>query len=221
MALSPRFIKLIKLHPRLLVATATGLLVGFGMPESSALVDRAVIAWNAGVWLYLAMIWTLMARAKSADVKELAGQEDESATMVLVFVCIAALASLAAIVLQLGNAKELSGVAKLVHYGLTAATVSGSWCVVATIFTVHYTGMYYAAEDNQRPLKFPEDCAEPNYWDFLYFSFTIAAAAQTADIAILRTSMRKAVLAQSILSFVFNTAIVGLSINIAAGLIGN
>lgn len=212
---------LIKLHPRLLVAAAVGFLVGFCLPNSSAVVDRAVIAWNAGVWLYLIMIWTLMARAKATDVKALAGQEDESATMVLIFVCLAALASLAAIILQLGNTKELSGVAKLVHYGLTAATVSGSWCVVATIFTVHYTGMYYASTSQQRPLKFPEDCPEPDYWDFLYFSFTIAVAAQTSDIAIMQTPMRKAVMAQSVLSFVFNTAIVGLSINIAAGLIGN
>ena len=191
------------------------------MPDNSSPVERSVVAWNCGVWLYLIIVWTLMVRAKAEDVKALAGEEDESATMVLVFVCIAALASLAAIIFQLGNAKEMSGAAKAIHYGLTAATVSGSWLVVATIFTVHYTGMYYGASSDERPLKFPEDCAQPNYWDFLYFSFTIAVAAQTSDIVTLTTSMRKVVMAQSVLSFVFNVAIVGLSINIAAGLIGN
>ncbi|MFD2273819.1 DUF1345 domain-containing protein [Undibacterium arcticum] len=66
---------------------------------------------------------------------------------------------------------------------------------------------------------FPEGEQQPNYWDFLYFAFTIAVAAQTADINIQSRSMRKAVLAQSVLSFLFNAAILGFSINIAAGLV--
>jgi uncharacterized membrane protein len=62
--------------------------------------------------------------------------------------------------------------------------------------------------------------ANPDYWDFLYFSFTIAVAAQTSDVIIMNRSTRKTVLAQSILSFLFNVAILGFSINIAAGLLG-
>jgi len=72
----------------------------------------------------------------------------------------------------------------------------------------------------QRPLKFPDDELCPDYWDFLYFSFTIAVAAQTADVSVMSRSMRKVVFAQSILSFVFNVAIIGLSINVLASLIG-
>jgi len=61
---------------------------------------------------------------------------------------------------------------------------------------------------------------EPDYWDFMYFSFTIAVASQTADINLSSSSMRRAVLAQSVLSFFFNASILALSINIAASLIG-
>lgn len=71
-----------------------------------------------------------------------------------------------------------------------------------------------------RSLSFPNNLQRPIYWDFLYFSFTIAVAAQTSDVTINNTSMRKIVLFQSILSFIFNAAIIGLSINIAASLIG-
>ena len=70
-------------------------------------------------------------------------------------------------------------------------------------------------------MKFPDAELNPDYWDFLYFSFTIAVAAQTSDVVVMSSGMRKAVLAQSVLSFLFNAAIIGLSINIAAGLIGN
>ncbi|HEY0269345.1 MAG TPA: DUF1345 domain-containing protein, partial [Methyloradius sp.] len=61
----------------------------------------------------------------------------------------------------------------------------------------------------------------PDYWDFLYLAFTIAAAAQTSDVSVMTSSARKAVTAQSILSFLFNAAVIGLLINIAAGIIGN
>lgn len=210
--------KLVHLHQRLLLAAAVGLLLGVFLP--GAPLQRALLGWNAGVWLYLVMVWWLMARARPDGVKEFAEQEDESATMVLVLVCVAAMASLAAIVLQLGNAKSLTGTALLLHYLVTVATVLGSWFLVGTIFAVHYTKLYYAESSAPPLLKFPEEKDNPDYWDFLYFSFSIAAAVQTSDIAVLDTGMRKVVLGQSVLAFLFNAAILGLSINIAASLIG-
>ena len=69
-------------------------------------------------------------------------------------------------------------------------------------------------------LAFPDQPALPSYRDFLYFSFTICATAQTSDVAVTSTGMRTAVLAQSLLSFFFNVAILGLSINIAVSALG-
>ncbi|MDB6001102.1 MAG: hypothetical protein JWP52_2801, partial [Rhizobacter sp.] len=59
----------------------------------------------------------------------------------------------------------------------------------------------------------------PHYADFMYFSYTIAVACQTSDVSITSTRLRRLVLAHSVLSFVFNTAIVALMVNIAAGLV--
>lgn len=212
---------LFKLHPRLLLATVVGLLVGFGLAARFELVQCALLGWNAGVWLYLLLIWILMIRADADQVKQFAEREDESATMVLVLVCITAVASLAAIVLQLGSAKELTGGARILHYVSTVATVLGSWLLVGTIFAVHYTKLFYIADDDALPLKFPDETDKPVYWDLLYFSFTISAAVQTSDVQVMTTAMRKVVLAHTVLGFLFNLAILGLSINIAASLIGN
>lgn len=90
---------------------------------------------------------------------------------------------------------------------------------MAVLFTFHYARLYYTASDHQFPLGFPDQELQPNYWDFLYFSFTIAVAAQTSDIVIRSRRMRKTVLAQSVLSFFFNLAIIGFSINIAASIV--
>jgi uncharacterized membrane protein len=81
--------------------------------------------------------------------------------------------------------------------------------------------MFYTSPIGRRALCFPDKEENPDYWDFLYFSFTIAVAAQTSDITVMSHSMRKAVLAQSVLSFLFNVAIIGLSINLAASLVGS
>jgi uncharacterized membrane protein len=211
---------LVKLHPRLLLAAAVGLLTGWALTTRLEPLQSAVLGWNIGVWLYLVMIWILIVRADVSDVKAFAEQEDESATMVLFMVCIAAIASLAAIVLQLGTAKDLHGAARALHYTVTVMTVLGSWFLVGTIFAVHYTKLFYIADDNALPLKFPDEKNQPDYWDFLYFAFTISAAVQTSDVAVMTTSMRKVVLGHTVLAFLFNAAILGLSINIAAGLIG-
>ena len=79
--------------------------------------------------------------------------------------------------------------------------------------------MFYLPPEDPRPLQFPDDPPEPDYWDFAYFAFTIAVACQTADVSLRSHSMRKTVLAQSVLSFLFNASILGLSVNVAASLV--
>lgn len=84
---------------------------------------------------------------------------------------------------------------------------------------MHYAHLYDNNPDPDKPwLLFPDKLAEPNYSDFMYFSFTIAVASQTADVAVASPPMRRAVMLQSIISFIFNIAILGLCINISASL---
>ena len=181
--------------------------------------SRFLIGWNVGVWAYLALMSWMMLHADHVQIRKLAAQEDKSGPAVLAIMSIAAVASLAAIVLELSTVKEMTSGPRLYHYLLTAITLTGSWLLVGVTFTFHYASMFYRAPPERRPIAFPEDEQHPNYWDFLYFAFTIAVAAQTADINILSRAMRKAVLAQAVLSYLFNAAILGLSINIAAGLV--
>ncbi|MEB0135327.1 DUF1345 domain-containing protein [Actimicrobium sp. CCC2.4] len=208
-------------HPRLILAVVAGLVVGAVVPQSWRPVTRVLAGWNVIVWLYLAQMAWLMATATSTRVREIAEREDNNAVVVLAILSIAAAFSLVAIVLELSSSKGMPDTQKVLHYVFTAITVLGSWLLVATTYTVHYARLFYLSPVKQRALRFPEDELHPGYADFLYFSFTIAVAAQTSDVLVMSPSIRKAVLAQSVLSFLFNAAIIGLSINIAAGLVGN
>lgn len=211
--------RLTRTHPRLSCATLIGLAAGLLIPAHS-IIGKVLIGWNFGVWTYLALMFWLTVRAKAPDVKRIAEIEDENAGLVLLMVCIAALASLATITFELAGSRDLQTAGKLLHYGFTALTVIGSWLLIGVIFSVHYARLYYTWSGKEPALRFAEGLTTPNYWDFLYFSFTIGVAVQTSDVGVATRQLRKIVLAQSLIGFVFNTAILGFSINIAAGLFG-
>lgn len=194
--------------------------MGLTLPAHLNAITRLLIGWNVTVWLYVCLMGWLMVRANHDKVRRIAAQEDKGALVILIIMSLTAVASLAAIIFELSTVKDLSLSQHLIHYGFTGATVLGSWLLVGILFTFHYALMFYRSPVTQRALLFPDNETNPDYWDFLYFSFTIAVAAQTSDVAVMSRSMRKTVLAQSILCFLFNVAIIGLSINIAAGLLG-
>lgn len=217
----PLIYKIVRTRPRLTSAIVAGVGVGLALPWQWNPVMRGLIGWNVTVWLYLCLMGWLMMRANHARVRNIAEQEDKSAVVILAVMSIAAIVSIAAIILELSTVKGLSFSHRIAHYAFTGSTVLGTWCLVATLFTFHYARIYYRSPIERRALSFPDKEESLDYWDFLYFSFTIAVAAQTSDIAIMSHSMRKTVLAQSILSFLFNVVILGLSINIAASLVGS
>ncbi|MGE1155561.1 DUF1345 domain-containing protein [Pseudomonas kitaguniensis] len=210
---------LARTHPRLSSAAVLGLAVGILAPADT-LISKILIGWNAGVWTYLLLMLWLTSRSQADDVKRIAEVEDENAGLVLFMVCIAAIASLATITVNLVGSKELDSTARLLHYGFTGMTVIGSWLLTGVIFSVHYARLFYTWEGDEPALRFAEGLRTPDYWDFLYFSFTIGVAVQTSDVGVATRSLRKVVLGQSLIGFVFNTAILGFSINIAAGLFG-
>ena len=210
---------LARTHPRLSAATVLGVATAILVPADTV-VGKILVGWNAGVWTYLILMLWLAVRAKATDVKRIAEIEDENAGLVLFVVCIAALASLATITYELAGNTDLDTTRKWLHYGFTALSVIGSWLLIGVIFSVHYARLFYTWDGKDLALRFAEGLDNPDYWDFLYFSFTIGVAVQTSDVSVATRQMRKIVLAQSLIGFVFNTAILGFSINIAAGLFG-
>ena len=203
-------------RPRLLSAFALGGVAAAVLPAGQGWLSRLLFGWDIAVWVYLILITMMMLRADPRRIRAVARREDERASAVLAVVCLGVVASMVAIAFELATAKS-AGHAQASHYAFTGITVLGAWLMVPMMFTVHYAHLYYRSR-HEPPLKFPDEQLEPDYWDFLYFSFTIAVASQTADISIRSRAMRRAVLGQSLLSFFFNTSILALSINIAASL---
>jgi uncharacterized membrane protein len=206
-------------HPRLWISFLLGGALFFFLPQDWSILSRVLVCWNGGIILFLALIIFWMTHLTAAQICTKYIEEDESAPFILVVVVIAAVASLFAIVEPLATIKQVSGAVRAAHFALAALTLIDSWLLLPIMFTTHYADMFYSAKEDDRPLHFP-NTPMPVFWDFAYFSFTIAAACQTADVSTEQAGIRKIVVVQTLISFLFNASILGFAINVTAGLIG-
>ena len=171
---------------------------------------------------FLGLTWRLMLRATPEMMQRSALQEDEGRYTILSLIAVTACISLVAVAL-IPHEKGISTPILVMHLGISIATIIGSWLLVHTVFTQHYAHVYYQGdrtleERQSAGLNFPGEL-EPDYWDFLYFSFVIGMTSQVSDISVTSRQMRRLSLMHGILSFFFNTTILAISINIVAGVI--
>lgn len=208
----------LRLRPRLLTAILVGSALAAAWPGMMSLQTRLLIGWNLVVWIYLPLaLWMMLGRAGSVDVQSRAERLNEGVVTMLVLAALGALASMAAITLELQAARQQHD-PRYVLLALT--TVAGSWLLLPVEFGIAYASRYHSSGKAGHGLEFPgEDEGPPDYGDFLYFSITVAATSQTSDVCVSSRAMRRLVLVQSLLAFVFNTGVLALSINILAGLI--
>ena len=210
---------LFRFHPRLSISVTTGAAIYFCLQADWSSISRVLVSWDGGVALFLVLIYSWMTGLSAERIRSRYIEEDQSAHFILIIIVCAALLSVIAIVQPLATLKQLSGVERSAHIGLAALTLLNSWFLVPTMFTTHYADMFYSAAEDDRPLTFPST-PMPTFWDFAYFSFTIAAACQTSDVSTTTLAVRKVVIAQTLVSFFFNVSILGFAINVTAGLIG-
>jgi uncharacterized membrane protein len=161
----------------------------------------------------------MLGRSGSVDVQQRARSLAEGVPVMLLLAVAGALASFGAIALELGTARQAHTAGGLT-LAFAIATVCSSWLLLPVEFGIAYASLYHGGGKASHGLEFPgDDEGPPDYGDFLYFSITVAATSQTSDVAVSSRSMRRLVLAQSLLAFVFNTGVLALTINILAGLI--
>lgn len=213
-----RFLAAALLRRRLGLGILAGA-VAFAAPTGEhAASTRLLFAWDFGGVVYLALTGYAMLRSDVGRIRRRAAVEDEAEWVILLLTIAAAVVSLVAIGAELhgvhGAAPEEQGL----RVGLAAFTILVSWFVLHTIMTLHYAHAFYAPRDGEG-LVFPDKIAEPDYFDFLYFSFTIGAASQTSDVTVASRRLRRVVLGHTILSFFFNTTVLALAINVGASLI--
>ncbi|OHC66970.1 MAG: hypothetical protein A2045_03510 [Rhodocyclales bacterium GWA2_65_20] len=214
-------LRLMRAHPRLLIAILFGVLLAWLVPWFSPMppLTAFLVGWNGGACLYLLLAAHMMRQSDDDKIHRHAQVQDEGRHVLLLLVVLSALVCLLAIVVELSLARSLGGVQRLGHIALSGLTIVTSWLFTQTMFALHYAHSYFLARHRRQPpgLDFPGQ-ETPNYSDFFYFSVVIGTSAQTADVALSSRAMRRIGTLHCLLSFAFNTTVLALMINIAAGL---
>ena len=176
---------------------------------------RAVVGWDVGAATLTALCWNIILRADAAETRRRARAEDPGRTLLWLIALGSSLFSLfAAIgVLRHAHGGYLGDISSL----LALAGIVLSWVLTHTVYALRYAHLYYR-EPEAMGLEFPGGKA-PCDMDFAYFAFTLGMCFQTSDVAVTETDLRSAVLAHSLLAFVYNTTILALSLNLVFGLL--
>jgi uncharacterized membrane protein len=215
-----RPVRAVYARPRTFLAIGIGIAAFFVSSLLGAaplrLVTRELIGWDAFVAAYLLLVYAMMLRNEHhRHIKRNAAMQDDGRFLILMLTALGAFASIAAIVFELGAAHRGPG-----ELTLATATIALSWAAVHTAFALHYAHDYYRGA-KPGGLQFPsgEQKDHADYWDFVYFSFVIGMTAQVSDVGITDKVIRRTATAHGIVSFVYNTALVALMVNIAASAI--
>jgi len=214
----PRFVRVVRARPRLFFSAIIGLIVVAALPAEWRFATRALVGWDVGVALYLIAAFEIINRADIDHIRRAAATQDEGRFGVLALTVVAATASIGAIVALLGA--PVAGAARDPMYLILATiTIVLSWAFIHTIFALHYAHDFYGERGaKQAALQFPGN-EKPDYWDFIYFSFVIGMTSQVSDVTVASKLIRRTVAAHGVVSFLFNVALLALTVNIAASAI--
>ena len=208
----PRPVRIVFARPRTFIALAIGLAAFLILPAAWRLATRLLVGWDIFIAIYLVLAYITVFSCGIAQIRRQAAIQDDGRFFILAMTGLGAFASIAAIIMELAVKPQQPPLLVL-----AVVTIVLSWVAIHTTFALHYAHDYYRGTD-AGGLAFPGD-DKPDYWDFVYFSFVIGMTAQVSDVGITDKIIRRTATAHGVVSFIFNTALVALMVNIAASAI--
>ena len=208
-------VRVVYARPRTFFALAIGIATFLLLPAALRPVTRALLGWDVSIAVYLLLVYTMVVQSGLSHIRRNAVLQDDGRFLILLVTAIGAFASIAAIVFELGASHH-----SVPELALATVTIALSWAAVHTTFALHYAHEYYRGA-KPGGLQFPsgDQHESADYWDFVYFSFVIGMTAQVSDVGITDKTIRRTATVHGIISFVYNTALVALMVNIAASAI--
>ena len=208
---------------RLILAITVGLLTYLILPEGTKSEIRFLLAWDLGVLFLLTVILIMMKKADAEQTMHRAQIQEPSNMGTLTLTVLISVASMVAVAFMLNDGEHWKEEPANFHLGLCTVAIFSAWFLLHTLFAIHYAQLYYdevhdgSTGEYKGGLEFPGGQLA-DYWDFMYYSFTIAMCYQTSDVSISNAPMRRLTLVHSILSFIFVALIIGLVVNVVSNL---
>lgn len=207
---------------RLFIGLACGLAAAPLLPSGATATTRSLLAWDIGVSVFLVLALVLFLTEDHRHMAADAAAQEEGEWTIFAMTVSAVAISMVAIADEFGAAAQLKGASKGLHVGLVAVTLLLTWLMLHVAFALRYAHEYYSISGDglavDGGLNFPGE-ERPDYMDFLYFSLVLGMTFQVSDVAITSRKLRRLATLHGFLGFVFNTVILALTVNIAAGLL--
>jgi uncharacterized membrane protein len=192
------------------------------LPAFASATMHWIIAWDVGTSVFLVLSLLLFLTESHDNMPAHAAAQEEGEWTIFAITIGAITASFAAIVGEFAQASNLHGVGKTLHIALVAITLLLSWLMMQFTLALRYAHEYYevsgGGSEVEGGLNFPGE-KHPDYMDFLYFSLVLGMTFQVSDVAITSRKLRRLATLHGFLGFVFNTVILALTVNLAAGLL--
>lgn len=213
----------LKMHPltRFFISLFIALITFFSVGHFSFLM-RVLASWSVFSFVFLLFSWIVVFTRSINQIKIRASQDDGSTFFVFFMVIISSFAGLLTVLLLM-TSKNIELRENVLFLPLCITGILFAWTMVHTTYIFHYAHEYYDADDGKGNrvfggLEFPNE-KNPDYLDFAYFSFVMGCTFQVSDVQITSRRIRHIALVHGVLSFVLNTFVVALTINMIAGLI--
>ncbi|MBO9513732.1 MAG: DUF1345 domain-containing protein [Variovorax sp.] len=207
---------------RLLCGVLAGLAAALGLrllPWRLDDISCGLIGWCAGALVYLVPAWWLAEISDPRGTQRRAQALDQPRASILAVMLIAVGVSVVVIAMLLQRVPQLCGGQRIGHIALGLLALACSWLLIHTIYAFHYAHRYYQPDEGDKGylagLDFPGE-AEPDYFDFLYYSFVVGMTSQVSDVQVHSREMRRLTLVHGVLAFAFNMLVLALSINVVA-----
>lgn len=211
-------------HPRTFTALGVGTAVWLLLVAAAPgwpVISRAITGWDAGALAFIALALHLFTVRTPEQMAADAEAQEEGEWTIFWVMLLGTVFSFAALSGEFSGLKDAPGAERSLRVALVAVTLMLSWLLTHFVFAFRYAHEWYDLDGHGQAkggLDFPSD-DQPDYLDFLYFSVVIGMTFQVSDVQITARRLRRLALLHGLLSFLFNTVIVALTVNIAAGIL--
>jgi uncharacterized membrane protein len=204
---------------RLAISVGAGVTTALLLSRCGVAGLHHVAGWDVASLMFAGLGWLRIMTMDPTGTRRRAGAEDPGRTLVCLLVLAASFFSLFAALVVMRN-DRLAGVeTRGVVVALCLLAVAMAWTVTHTSYALRYAHLYYRDDDEGvGGLEFPNQIA-PCYFDFAYFAFTVGMCFQVSDVVVSSPQIRRAVLGQAVLAFIYNTTIMAFVLNLVFGLL--
>lgn len=178
--------------------------------------SRVVLGWDTAVTVWLTLTVLMMWRTEPHETLGRARHEETSNILILLVTIVAVGAALVDMRFGLTKSEILSPSLRVFEIFASVAGVFLAWLLLHTMFSLHYAKLYYGEIDDadmnafRKGLTFPGNNDVVDYWDFVYYSFTIGMCFQTSDVTVVSPYMRRLTIFHATIAYLFAFAILGL-----------